>query len=187
MKKKTRCFIFILLLFGISFYFVEFGPYSSRAVAEYNGYGIFDMQEYNTRIVTDVLNRTDADCIRMENIYYAFDFLFILGFGLFQAYLPLILYPEKKKITEGSFVKQLIRSAPIPALICSGIGIARGFFDLIENGILLYVVNSFPSVNDGLITFCTYITEAKLFMIKLWILGFVAGVVYRIYWKIKNR
>lgn len=51
-----RVFLLSIVFFCITFYWVEFSPWSGRTLAKYNdGYGTFDMKQYDEKTVYEVI------------------------------------------------------------------------------------------------------------------------------------
>lgn len=175
MNKKSRIWVPILLifLFGISLYFVEFSPYSSKALAEYNdGYGTFDMKSYDVWQVNQVLTNMELKGFTVYRQYFVCDYLFILTFGALQLYLLYIAYAWVK----SKKIKGILYVIPV----------ARGGFDLIENTLLLIVLQRFPGEINSLVKVSSLATQGKLWCIRIWYIAFLAGIAGMIYSKRKG-
>ena len=154
----------IIILFLISLYFVEYGVAGSNIVASYNhGYGTFDMKYYNPLKVVQVLSEMSLEGIVIYRWYYVFDFIFIGCFLAFQCMCFRRLFSWWNS-TMGRL------------LVCS-IPILRGLFDIVENSILLNTLFTFPQVNDTAIRISMGCTYAKLWMVKLWLVELIVGIV----------
>lgn len=154
----------IVILFLISFYFVEYGVAGSNIVATYNqGYGTFDMKYYNPSKVVQVLSEMSPEGIVIYRWYYVFDFIFIGCFLAFQCMCSIGLF---------SWCKDTMSKL----MVCS-IPILRGIFDMVENSILLSTLFTFPKVNDIAIRTSMGCTYAKLWMVKLWLVELIIGIV----------
>lgn len=163
MSKYTG--VVIGILFFISLFLVEFGVAGSNVVATYNnGYGTFDMKQYDVQVVEDILSEMSPEGIRVYRFYYLWDFIFVIFFGLFQCYLSRRIYSWWK------FPKAKLLVCIIPFI--------RGGLDIIENVILLKTLYTFPQINATLIAISSVITKGKLLMIRLWILEIIVGIVF---------
>lgn len=145
----------IMIAFILSLYWVEFSAWSSRALAKYNnGYGTFDMKFYNAQIVYKILNLTRLEGFHIYKMYLVGDSLFILSFGALQILITYLIFHNHR----FSVLKQVMT---IPIL--------RGFFDMIENIILAFVINTYPTKHEILVTVASVSTRLKLAMIWLWL------------------
>ncbi len=159
--------ISITIAFFLAFYWVEFSPWSSRALAAYNnGYGTFDMKSYNVESVTRVLMTMRPEGFRIYDLYLCGDYLFILAFGAFQLMLSMMLY---KKLPHDLFYKLTLL---IPIL--------RGVFDLVENSLLLVILHSSSAIPVNAICISSIATRCKLTCIALWIILVLIGIIRRI-------
>lgn len=86
MKKQKVSWIIALVAFTLTFYWVEFSPWSSQAVASYNnGYGTFDMKQYHVEDVTAVLGTMQKEGFTAYNRYLVGDSLFIVPYDFLLA------------------------------------------------------------------------------------------------------
>lgn len=169
-KKSAIKWGILIAFFLISFIFVEGGIAGSRVVAKYNdGYGTFDMKSYDSEIVRDILGDMSAKGINVYKLYYLFDFIFIIAFGILQCKVSIALYRWCKLDSAWLF------ACVIPLI--------RGLTDFIENVLLLKTLFSFPVVNDIIIKSSSVCTQVKLAMIPLWglevLMGIIATIVAR--------
>lgn len=169
--KRNLLYVGIFVLFIISLYLVELGPYGSRNVEKYNnGYGTFDMKSYDANKVYEVLDEMDHKGFLNYELYYLFDFLFILSFGILQTLLTHYAYSW---LYIGTFRNVIV-----------GIPIVRGVLDMLENGMLLRVLFTYPQKQDNLIGVSGIITLLKLRLIPIWCLLFITGIIIKIYRKV---
>lgn len=169
MNKKT--YLLVILFFCITLYWVELSPYSSNELKNYNqGYGTFDMKDYNADRVYEVMEHMEP---RGFHIYYGYmigDYLFILAFGGLQFILSYQAYAWSKR----DVLRKLALYVPI----------LRGIFDFVENTLLLVVLHDFPILRTSLVDISSLATQGKLFMIQIWLLlvlsGYLAKFIHRI-------
>lgn len=163
-KRRKYLNVMIVIVFLVSLYFVEYGVAGSNIVASYNqGYGTFDMKYYDLSKVVQVLSEMSPKGIMIYKWYYVFDFIFVGCLLAFQCMYFTELFSWWKS-TKGKIV------------ICS-IPILRGLFDIVENIILLSTLFTFPKVNDTAIRFSMICTNAKLWMVKLWLIELIISIV----------
>ena len=163
-KRRKYLNVIIVMLFLVSLYFVEQGVAGSNVVATYNnGYGTFDMKQYDPLKVVQVLSEMKPEGIRIYRWYYVFDFIFIICFLVFQCMLSIGVFSWWKSYMGKVFV------CLIPIL--------RGIFDIVENIILLRTLFTFPNINDTAIKISALCTGAKLWMVKLWLIELIIGIV----------
>lgn len=154
----------IVILFILSLYMVEFGPYSSNAVAQYNsGFGTFDMKYYDPVLMDRILSGMNNAGFQAENRYYLFDYIFIVMLFLFQYIIGQSFISNKK----NNIFYYLLN---FTALI-------RGIADGIENALLLVIINSFPDFSNIMVSISYKFTMIKLMFIKVWVLCLIAGVI----------
>lgn len=154
-----------LILFAITFYWVEFSPWSSSAVASYNdGYGTFDMKQYGTEEVETVLGHMELEGFDIYDRYLIGDCFFILALGSIQILLSSSVCNGKK--FSG------LRNVLI------GIAIARGCFDLVENIMLFMILHGYPDISQSQIRISSMATSIKLACIGLWSVLFLVGFVW---------
>lgn len=169
-KKKILLWVIAVSAFVVSLYLVEASPFGSAAVAAHNGgYGTFDMKSYNPDIVQSVLEKADADYLSVCNRYYLADFLFIACFGLFQCFISTAVYGKDRSI-----MKRIAVAVPI----------ARGVFDIVENSILLFTINTYPQINPGSVTIASVSTVCKLWCIRIWVILVAVGILFSVYRKL---
>ncbi|MBE5961288.1 MAG: hypothetical protein E7256_07865 [Lachnospiraceae bacterium] len=164
-KGKWRCqWIFAVLAFAITFYLVEFSPWSSRMVAEYNnGYGTFDMKQYNRESVEEVLTNMEEEGFTAYNHYLAVDTVFILAFGWLQILMARAAGEKGRSI----FIKRA----------GMGAAVARGAFDLVENITLFHILREYPNMSAVRSKIAGTATRFKLACIGVWIVLLVAGMI----------
>ncbi|WP_294377669.1 hypothetical protein [uncultured Clostridium sp.] len=173
-KTRKHKGIILLFFFLISLYLVEEGIAGSSIVADYNnGYGTFDMKQYDVSIVRNVLSGMQNEGFMVYKYYYFFDFIFVVAFGLFQIYLSLAVYKWCTK-----FQMQMI--------ICA-IPVLRGIFDIVENILLFNTLCTFPNINASIIRIASICTKCKIGMIKLWIVELIVGLLIGIINYYKNK
>lgn len=166
-KIPITLWIIVIICFLVTFYWVEFSPWGNSGIAKYNmGYGTFDMKSYNTDIVTNILSTMEEEGFRIYKLYLLGDFLFAIAFCLLQTLLLLLVWNfiSDKKIYPWF----------------SLIPILRSLADIVENMLLLITLNNWPTYNDGIITISSYFTKMKLFMIGVWSLIFLIGIIAKI-------
>ena len=172
-KKRIIKTILIFAFFALAFYLVEIGPYSASSVADFNNdYGTFDMKSYDSQTVREMMPYFSPEGIHVYKIYYLMDFIFIAAFLILQCYLSLVFF----KWCSLRYIKIIVCIIPV----------LRGVFDIIENAVLLRTLFSYPSVNDVMINFSSYCTQAKLLMIRLWLIEIAIGIILLIAVKIKE-
>lgn len=163
-NKKNWLKIVIVITFLISLYLVESSPWGSESVALYNeGYGTFDMKIYDAETVYSILPKFTVEGINLVSKYYICDYIFICCFFALQYMLSLLTYKNVK--------------SQIPRQIFVAIALIRGIADIIENTILLYIINSYPSQNKILVSIASAATQIKLRMIPLWAALLVIGII----------
>ena len=166
MKKKYVTWG-LILLFILAFYWVEFSPWSSTALQNYNnGYGTFDMKSYDAQKVYTVLSYMEPQGFTIYERYFIGDFLIVIGLGGVQILLSLVAYGWAK----GRWIKG----------VAIGVPIARGIFDVIENVLLLIVLLGYPTQYPDMIKIASMATTMKLDMIKIWIGLILVGLVIKI-------
>lgn len=169
MKINKKVFVLAIIIGFIgSLYLVEIGPFSSRALSEYNnGYGTFDMKSYDEDVVFSTLNKMQDKGFDISNKYYLGDFIFIV-----------FLFGIQIIITKNIFswlsigkIKNIILSLPV----------LRGIFDVIENILLLIIINSYPERYSRLVMVSSIFTNLKLLFIKIWCLVILSGLIIKLY------
>ncbi len=164
MNWMTR--LILIALFLVSWYFVELGPYGTREVAKYNeGYGTFDMKKYGVEDVWRVLGKMEETGLHVYRMYYLFDFIFVIFFGAVQCMLLLDLYRAWKH--------------PVLFGILCLVPVFRGLFDCVENGILLHTLYHVETIRELPIRIASFCTQCKLWMIRVWILEVLIGMIGR--------
>lgn len=168
----VRAFLLSIVFFCITFYWVEFSPWSSKELAKYNdGYGTFDMKRYDEKTVYDVMEQMEPKGIQIYRNYMIGDYLFILAFGIIQM---MILWYSYSWLTNKKVVALFL---VVPLL--------RGMFDFVENTLLLIILYNYPKTLPNVVRISSMATQAKLLMIKLWgvltLLGIVGRLVHPIY------
>ena len=164
-KKRNYAAVIIGILFALSLYFVEAGVAGSSVVAQYNhGYGTFDMKQYDAQIVRAVLSEMSDKGITVYRWYYFWDFIFIIFFGLVQGLLAQWCFRWNK----NHKAVRLLWVIPI----------ARGVFDSIENALLLITISIYPNINESIISIASVATNCKLWMIRLWVVELIVGIVF---------
>lgn len=164
MNWMTR--LLLVALFLVSWYFVELGPYGTRAVAKYNeGYGTFDMKKYGIEDVQRVLGKMEETGLHVYRMYYLFDFIFAIFFGAVQCMLLVELYGAWKH--------------PVVFTVLCLVPVFRGIFDCVENGILLHTLYYAEHIGEMPIRIASFCTQCKLWMIRVWILEVVVGMAGR--------
>ena len=165
MKKKYVVWG-LILLFVFAFYWVEFSPWSSTALQNYNnGYGTFDMKSYDAQKVYTVLSDMEPQGFTIYERYFIGDFLIVIGLGGVQILLSLVAYGWAK----ARWIKG----------VAIGVPIARGIFDVIENVLLLIVLLGYPTQYPDMIKIASRATTMKLVMIKIWIALILVGLVIK--------
>ena len=165
---RNRKYIFrfgIITLFLLALYLVEIGPWGSSNVAQYsNGYGTFDMKEYNPEIVYSTLADIREGGIHAMKMYYVMDYIFIAVMLSFQIMISKAVFTGKVSI--------LGQLANIAALI-------RGAADLGENILLSCVISKFPIQDITLVNIASVFTRIKLRMIVIWSLLLIVGIAIK--------
>lgn len=165
-SKKGVLRVCVIIGFFLTLYMVEAGSFGSAEVALHNGgYGTFDMKKYDAEVVAEVLAYADSEYVNVSYKYYFADSLFIIFFGLFQCMLSAAVYGKNKVIC-----KRFAIAVPI----------ARGFFDLVENILLLKTIHDYPKINNGLIATASVSTQCKLWCIRIWAVTLILGIGYHI-------
>lgn len=164
MKRGMKKWIFAIIAFVIALYLVEASPWSSRAVAGYNnGYGTFDMKQYDKENVAEVLADMEEGGVAAYDRYLLMDTIFILAFGWLQILMARDAGDKGKSV--------LIKRAGV------GAALARGGFDLVENILLFLILHAYPNMNGVQIRIAGIATRLKLACIGVWGILFVAGMI----------
>lgn len=164
MKKQRQKLLLAIVAFALTFYWVEFSPWSSKMVAEFNnGYGTFDMKQYNMEKVSQVLSTMEESGFSAYYRYLIGDYLFLLAFGALQ----IVITASVCKRGKGIYLKRAAIAAAI----------ARGGFDLVENTMLLLILQGYPKISKWQITISSVATRMKLLCIPLWIVLVLIGYV----------
>lgn len=160
-------FIWGIILFIGTLILMEYSPWGSHALEQYNGgYGTFDMKSYNTETVYRVLDGMEPVGFKVYRLYFILDFLFIIGFGIFQ-------------IRVLSFVLRNFRHNVLVRSIL-WIPVARGIFDAIENIIILVLLAAYPLEMPTLVKVASIATFLKLKCITLWSVCIMLGIIANI-------
>lgn len=146
---------------------MEYSPWGSHALEQYNsGYGTFDMKSYNTETVYRVLNGMEPEGFTVYRLYFILDFLFIIGFGIFQ-------------LRVLSFVLRNFRDNVLVKFIL-WIPVARGIFDAIENILILVLLAAYPIEMPTLVRVASIATFLKLKCITIWSVCIMLGIIANI-------
>lgn len=159
--------VFVMILFAISLYIVEWSNIGSQSIGQYNnGYGTFDMKLYTVESVSNVLGEMQPEGFEVYIKYFIADYLFVLTFGTLQILLLNIVY----KWIKGKEIRYLLWSVPV----------LRGACDIVENTLLLITLNLYPRLDERLIQISSKATWIKLLLIKIWAIMFIVGIIHRI-------
>lgn len=165
-----RLFVMLILIFAL----MIMKKIESDFLVYSNGAKTLDMRfGYN---VSDVLNlftmlRIEGRSIYVE--YLCYDFIFIASFAIVQNY-----------ILKFAMGKEMLKSNWRILLF---IAYFRGFFDVIENIIILILLNRFPSMLSFLITIASNVTRFKFILLGIWLLVIPIILVARLIMKKKQR
>lgn len=169
-KRKVCIWIVMVVGFLLSLYWVEASSWGSMAVARYNnGYGTFDMKDYDFETVKETLENTNTVGFVAYYKYYVADFVFLVFFGFLQCRISHTVY-KKIHIYQNKAVKTVVLGIPI----------LRGIFDIAENSLLLITIAVFPKMNAGMVSAASFSTQCKLWCIRIWLCSLGAAVVCRI-------
>lgn len=120
-----------------------------------NNFKFLDMQfRYNAAIVYDAFEKIGKDGRKVYRGYWILDFVFIACFLIVQITL-----------LNGLSFNGLVRNILIV------LSISRAVFDILENCMLIYLIDKFPSVNNLLANICSCVTTMKFTVLYLWLLG----------------
>lgn len=173
-KKLIIRNVIIVISFLVSLYFVQRGIAGSSVVAQYNnGYGTFDMKQYDPIVVKNVLSQMDIKGISVYKWYYFFDFIFIIALGIFQCV-----------VSKSVFIWFKIKNVNL--IVCL-IPFIRGLADCIENIIIFITLFTVPLVNERAILVASFATKIKLMMIQLWVLELLIGIIGVIIVRLRNK
>lgn len=174
MKINKKIFVVIIFIAFIgTFYWVEFSKYSSQELTCYNdGYGTFDMKNYDNHDVYNVLNNMEPKGFEIYNKYLIGDYLFVISFGALQVIISLFIFNWLEK----GVIKKCIISLPI----------LRGIFDVVENTMLFMIINGYPERYKSLVSISATATWLKLFIIKIWCVAILIGLFIKIILKIRK-
>ena len=171
MFEKKYIWMASVAIFILAFYFVEVGPWSSRAVAKFNeGYGTFDMKHYTPEIVQTILSKMKPEGFDLSYRYYLCDTIFIFAFGWLQFNISSLIYGK----AINSRIYHVLFIATVAILIL------RGMSDMIENSLLVFTLKSYPKVNEGIVTIASSVTQCKLWCIKIWMILCGIGITWNI-------
>lgn len=161
--------IFIVIGFCIFLYLVGSEFCGSKNVANYNqGYGTFDMKEYDYQKVTEILGQYEEGGIEATFRYYCIDFTFILFFGATQLIIINAVLGEKI-LKEKKWLKRLLIATAV----------ARGLFDIIENILLMITIAEIYNVNKTVVTIASICSKNKMISIIIWLIFLAFGGCYR--------
>ncbi len=156
-----------IVIFAITLYLVNYSPWSSTSLRQYNGgYGTFDMKSYDADIVYKVLDVMKPEGFKVYNLYFIGDFLFIIGMGILQIRISAFVFIN--------FHKNILVKFGI------WLAIAKGIFDTVENTMILVVLNSYPSQMPMIVDIAKTATFLKLKVIILWYIIISVGIMIRI-------
>ncbi len=119
------------------------------------------MKSYDSDTLYHVLEHMEPMGFTIYQKYLIGDYLFLFAFGGLQLLLLFSAYRW--------YLSKLIHC------IFVILTIARGLADAIENSLLLYALQTFPSRHDNLVGFMSIITAAKLNLIKIWFTLILVG------------
>lgn len=171
--KRRNIIIGTVILFIITLYLVNYGPWSSSEIAKYNnGYGTFDMKSYNSQIVYDVLDHMEHKGLELYQKYFIGDYLFALVYVVLQ----LILLDNAFSWSKSKTLRYFFFIIPV----------VRGLCDLVENTSLLFILFAYPIRYEGLVNFTSSVTSLKQFLIYIWYALIVIGYMIKIIIKIKK-
>lgn len=171
MKRSVKI---INLLFLISLYMVEIGPFGSHSIAKLNrGYGTFDMKYYNSSSIKFVLDNMSYKDINVFYKYYICDFIFIIMLFIIQYLLAMRVFKQYG----------YIRMFKLTVLAFT----LRAIFDISENIMLISIINSYPNLNNILICVSSIFTIMKFIMIGIWTIFMVCGLINKIRKNIRRR
>lgn len=164
-NKNKRRVMWIIAIVGFiaALYLTERSPYGTAAVAlKNNGYGTFDMTNYNGKIVESVLKNTDDMQIYYK--YYICDFIFIAAFAFFQYMVTTAIGKIRhEKILHVGFILIAVRA----------------LLDTIENIILIFEIYNFPSISYGLVNLSSVITKCKFICMGAWFVTIIVMMIVK--------
>lgn len=141
----------------------ECPPYGTVSVALKNdGYGSFDMSNYDGKIVESVLINTED--MQVYYKYYICDFMFIAAFAFFQYMVTTAI---------GKFRHEKILWVGFTLIA------VRALLDAIENVILMIVINIFPTLSYGLVNLSSIITKCKFICMGAWFVTIIVMMIVR--------
>jgi len=116
---------------------------------------------YTADDVSGVFEKLGKDGRALYRNFWILDFFFIACFLI-------VMLAIMNKVIIDSYARNILAI----------LAISRAFFDIVENGILLYLSNIYPDRNNALATICSWVTTCKFISLYAWILGFVAITLY---------
>lgn len=130
---------------------------------------LLDMQfHYRSDTVYDTFDKLGKEGRKAYQNYWILDFFFIVCF-----------------LTVQITVVNIIDKRSALRIILIMLSVLRGLFDVIENGILIYLIGKFPEQNNQLASFCSYMTTSKFIALYLWIIGIMIVLLYQFATRLK--
>ncbi|QHQ61494.1 hypothetical protein Ana3638_12500 [Anaerocolumna sedimenticola] len=163
--KNKRYVMWVIAIVGFiaALYLTEYPPYGKASVKLHNdGYGTFDMTNYDGKIVESVLKNTDD--MQVYYKYYICDFIFIAMFAFFQYMVTTAIGKlRQEKILRVGFVLIAVRA----------------LLDAIENVSLIIVTNNFPALSYRLVNLSSIITKFKFICMGAWFVTIIVMMIVR--------
>lgn len=134
-----------------------------RGIRKYDAnFRLLDMQfHYNHTTVYETFEKIGAKGRKAYQNYWILDFFFIACF----------------LIVQFTAVNSIVMSSTFRNTLIV-LSVFRALFDVIENGILLYLIGKFPEQNNQLASLCSYVTTSKFIALYLWLLGIAVAFLY---------
>lgn len=164
--------ILVVILFGISLYWIGFSVWGCRAVAEYNkGYGVFGMHFYTVESVAYVLFFMKPEGYEAYYQYLMGDTLFIASLAALQVMLANIAFSKR---TKDGMYKLLILFT-----------VLRGICDLVENTCIYYVLKTFPEFKEISVNVASIATLGKYISLAPWLVLILSAFLKK--WSLARR
>lgn len=153
-KIMIRCIKIVGVIgFFICLAIMYITPYGVRGLKEYDS--TFEMPDmkfhYRVEQITQELEKVGTDGRNLYQKYLVLDCIFVFCFGILML-----------TITDSLFTGW-------PSILLYVVCMLRGFFDILENCLLIIVLKNFASSNTHLLRLCSYFTTCKFIMLYIWV------------------
>lgn len=146
-------------------------PYGVRGIQVYDpAFQLPDMQfHYSAEQITHTFEQIGSEGRAIYQNYFILDSVFILCFLIVMVKITYLLF-------SGSPTRRLLLA------VC----ILRAIFDILENSFMFIILESYPVINDPMITICSYFTTIKFVLLYTWILVIILKLGLLGFQKLKN-